>query len=144
MFKHVHHVHYVVRNRAAIMDYFEKNFGMKPAHVVDYPDGKQKDVIYEIGETHIQITEPVDPNCTSGKFLAQHGPGVLHVAWAIDNIRQAAKDLAAKGNKIRGNKEGLTESPRGYLTINIDQASSHELWLQLAEGDHEIKSKQGA
>jgi methylmalonyl-CoA/ethylmalonyl-CoA epimerase len=141
MFKHVHHVHYVVENRAAMIDYLDKNFGMKPAHVVDSEDGKQKDVIYEVGETHIQITEPVDPNCTSGKFLAKHGPGVLHVAWAVDNIQQAAKDLAAKGNKIRGNKEGLTDSPRGYLTVNIDQSSSQGLWLQIAEGAHVIESK---
>ena len=42
-------------------------------------------------------------------------------------------DLAAKGNTLRG-KDGMTESPRGYLTSNIDPASSHGVWFQLAEG----------
>ena len=141
MFKYVHHVHYVVKDRDAMVQYLEKNFGMKPTHLVDTENGKQKDVLYEIGQTHIQMTEPIDPNCNAGKFLAKHGPGVLHVAWAVDDIGKIAKELAAKGNKIKGNKDGLTDSPRGYHTINIDQSSSHGLWFQLAEGEHDIDEK---
>lgn len=138
MFKFVHHVHYIVENRAAMMEYLEKNFGMKPSHVEE-KIGKAKDAIYDIGETHIQITEPVDPKSSSAKFLAKNGPGVYHVAWAVDNIAKAAKDLAAKGNKIRGDEQGLTASPRGYQTCNIDKSSSHGVWIQLAEGSHQVK-----
>ena len=67
------------------------------------------------------------------KHLATHGPGVYHVAWGVDNIRQVAQDLAAKGNKMRG-QDGITTSPRGYLTANIDPGSPHGLRFQLAEG----------
>lgn len=133
MFKGVHHVHYVVHNRDAMMDYMEKNFGLKPDTLVVYEDRGMKDALYDVGETHIQITEPLNPDSDIAKHLAQHGPGVYHVAWAVDNIQQAARDLAAKGNTMRG-EHGLTESPRGYLTSNIDPASSHGLWFQLAEG----------
>jgi 4-hydroxyphenylpyruvate dioxygenase-like putative hemolysin len=92
-----------------------------------------KDALYDIGKTHIQITEPLDPTSAIGQHLATHGPGVYHVAWGVDNIQKVAQELAAKGNKMRG-KDGITESPRGYLTSNIDPASSHGLWFQLAEG----------
>ena len=30
MFKHVHHVHYIVKNREEMMEYLELNFWMKP------------------------------------------------------------------------------------------------------------------
>jgi methylmalonyl-CoA/ethylmalonyl-CoA epimerase len=133
MLQYVHHVHYVVQNRDAMVDYLEKNFGMKPDHLVVYEDRGMKDALYDIGKTHIQITEPLDPTSAIGQHLATHGPGVYHVAWGVDNIQKAAQELAAKGNKMRG-KDGITESPRGYLTANIDPASSHGLWFQLAEG----------
>ena len=140
LLQYVHHVHYVVQNRDAMVDYFEKNFGMKPDHLVEYDNG-MKDALYDVGKTHIQISEPQDPTHVIAKHLAKHGPGVYHVAWGVDNIEKVAKELAAKGNKMWGSrevsgKEGINESRRGYLTANIDAASSHGVWFQLAEGKH--------
>ena len=68
-----------------------------------------------------------------GKQLAEHGPGVYHVSWGVDNIQQVARDLAAKGNKLRG-QGGVTQSPRGYQSVNIEQESSQGIWFQLSEG----------
>jgi 4-hydroxyphenylpyruvate dioxygenase-like putative hemolysin len=133
MLQYVHHVHYVVHDRDAMVEYLDKTFGMKPDHLVVYEDRGMKDALYDVGPTHIQITEPLDPVSDIARHLATHGPGVYHVAWGVDNIRQAAQALAAKGNTMRG-KDGITESPRGYLTANIDPASSLGVWFQLAEG----------
>ena len=68
-----------------------------------------------------------------GRFLEEQGPGVYHLAWGVDDIRQAAQDLAARGNQMRG-EGGITQSADGYLTANIDPASSLGLPFQLAEG----------
>jgi len=133
MLQYVHHVHYVVHNRDAMVEYLEKMFGMQPDKLVVYEDRGMKDALYDVGQSHIQITEPLDPNSDIAKHLTTHGPGVYHVAWGVDNLRQVAQDLAAKGNKMRGT-DGITTSPRGYLTANIDPSSSHGLWFQLAEG----------
>ena len=129
----VHHVHYVVRDRDAMVDYIEKNFGMKPEKLEVYADRGMKDALYRVGPTLIEITEPMDPNSGIGQHLATHGPGVYHVAWGVENLRQAAQDLAAKGNILRGER-GITQSPRGYVTANIAPESSLGLWFQLAEG----------
>jgi 4-hydroxyphenylpyruvate dioxygenase-like putative hemolysin len=133
MLQYVHHVHYVVHNRDAMVEYLEQTFGMQPNKLVVYEDRGMKDALYDVGQSHIQITEPLDPNSDIAKHLTTHGPGVYHVAWGVDNLRQVAQDLAAKGNKMRGT-DGITTSPRGYLTANIDPSSSHGLWFQLAEG----------
>ena len=132
MFTSVHHVHYVVRNRDAMVAYIEKNFGLKPTNQEVHP-GRGKDAMYKVGTTLIELTEPLDPNSPMAKQLAASGPGVWHVAWRVPSVRQAAKELAAKGNKLRG-EGGLTQSPRGYTTVNIDQASSLGVWFQLAQG----------
>ena len=131
MFQYVHHVHYLVRSRDAMIDYLEKTFGMKPHHILVNPVSHGRDALYDIGKTQIQITEPLDPASAMARQLATHGPGVWHVAWAVDNIRDVARELAAKGNKM-GGKNGISESSAGYLTCNIDPASSHGLWFQLA------------
>jgi methylmalonyl-CoA/ethylmalonyl-CoA epimerase len=133
MFNSVHHIHYVVSDRDAMVEYIRANFAMEPEDLHVIEDRGMKDALYRVGATLIEITEPLDPESGIGRHLAEHGPGVYHVAFGVDNIHQVAADLAAKGNTLRG-EGGITQSPRGYTTANIDPASSHGLWFQLAEG----------
>jgi methylmalonyl-CoA epimerase len=133
MLNSVHHIHYVVRDRDEMVEYIRQNFGMEPEDLHIIEDRGMKDALYRVGETLIEITEPLDADSGIGKHLAEHGPGVYHVAFGVDNIHQVAAELAGKGNRLRG-EGGTTPSPRGYVTTNIDPADSHGLWFQLAEG----------
>ena len=102
MFNSVHHIHYVVSSRDDMVEYIRANFGMEPEDLHTIEDRGMKDALYRVGETLIEITEPLDPDSGIGKHLAEHGPGVYHVAFGVDNIRQVASDLAARGNALRG------------------------------------------
>ena len=133
MFKFVHHVRFLVHDRDAMVEYIESNFGMKPDRLQVYENRGMKNAIYKVGPTNFEITEPLDPNSAMGRFLDEQGPGVYHLAWGVDDIRQVAQELAAKGNQMRGDG-GITQSADGYLTANIDPASSLGLPFQLAEG----------
>ena len=133
MFKFVHHIRFLVHDRDAMVEYIESSFGMKPDRLQVYENRGMKNAIYKVGPTSFEITEPLDPNSAMGRFLDEQGPGVYHLAWGVDDIRQVAQDLAAKGNQMRGDG-GITQSADGYLTANIDPASSLGLPFQLAEG----------
>ena len=134
MLRLVHHVHYVVHDRDAMVEYLEKNFGMKPTELVVFEKRGFKDALYDVGETQMQFTQPLDPDSHIGRYLAEHGPGVYHVAWGVKDLRKVAAHLVAKGNKMRGRGEnGVQESPRGGLTTNIALESSQGVWFQLAE-----------
>ena len=136
MLQFVHHVHYLVKNRDAMVDYLEKNFGMKPDLLEVNHNGIE--ARYNLDQTQIQFTEPTDPNSSMGRQLAKHGPGVFHVAWGVNNIRKVAQELSAKGNKMRARgkdgKELVSENQEGILICNLDPASSQGVWFQLAEG----------
>ena len=131
MFLYVHHVQYFVRNCDAMVDYLEKNFGMKPEFVGVNKHGKEAQ--YNVGKTQIQIVEPTDPLSKKGQHLAKHGPGVVHVAWAVDNIQKVAQDLAANGNKMQLHEEGGTgkSESHDYVVCDLDAASSLGVRFQL-------------
>ena len=139
MFKYVHHIHYLVRDRDAMVEYLEKNFGMKPDQLVEYTDLHRKEACYDIGQTQLQIVEPTDTDSTQAQHLAKFGPGVYHVAWAIDKLDALVPQLLANGNKVKytadlANEKILT-SPRGYQNCNLDPPSAHGLWFQLVGVD---------
>ena len=133
MFNFVHHVRFLVHDRDAMVDYIEKNFGMKPDRLQVYENRGMSNAIYKVGPTNFEITEPLDPNSAMGRYLAQHGPGVYHLAWGVDDVRRVAQDLTAKGNRLSG-EGGVSRSADGYLTANILPESSLGLPFQLAEG----------
>ena len=133
MFKFVHHVRFLVHDRDAMVEYLEQNFGMKPDRLQVYEDRGMKNAIYKVGPTNFEVTEPLDPNSAMSKFLEEQGPGVYHLAWGVDDISQIAKDLAEKGNEMRG-ESGLTRTADGYLTANISPTSALGVPFQIAEG----------
>ena len=130
MLKFVHHIQYVVTNRDEFVAYMDKNFGLKPDEVEDREPGS-KHALFKVGETEIQVSQPA-PGSGQAEYLAQHGPGVAHVAWAIDNATLVARQLKAKGNTLRG-EGGFTQSPHGYSAINIDPKDSMGIHFQLIE-----------
>ena len=134
MFNYVHHVHYVVEDLDDMMAYFETNFGMKPHEVIDHKERKIREALYKVGPTVIQMSQPLDAESGQGKFLKEHGSGVYHVAWAVDDLPKKAEALKAKGQRLR-NESGITNSPLGYHTINILRDQTQGLWLQLAQGE---------
>ena len=133
MFKFVHHVRILVHNADDMVEYLQKNFEMTPVKVQVYESRGMKNAIYKVGETNLEFTEPLDPDSGMGRFLEREGPGIYHIAFGVDSIQEVARELAAKGNKMRG-QDGITRSAEGYLTANIDPESSLGFPFQVAEG----------
>lgn len=139
MLKYLHHVNYVVENLDAAIEYFEKNFAMKPARVeISKGNHPAKEAVFFAGMTEIQVVEPLDTTSAAAKHLAQHGPGVTHVAWGIKQSEQLFEHLMEQGNVSRRPK--VSVAPRGYKTINIEpSAVSHGLAFQLIEDpEHDV------
>jgi len=130
MLKFVQHIQYVANSRDEFVTYMEKNFGLKPDEVEDREAGS-KHALYRVGNTEIQVSEPA-PGSGQAEYLAKHGPGVHHVAWAIDDATQAVQQLKANGNTLRG-EQGSTQSAHGYTAINIDPKDSMGIHFQLVD-----------
>jgi methylmalonyl-CoA/ethylmalonyl-CoA epimerase len=89
--------------------------------------------IYQVGETNLEFTEPLDANSAMGQYLAREGPGVYHIAFGVDGIAEVAKGLAAQGHTLR-EPGGTGRSAEGYLTATLDPASALGFPFQVAEG----------
>ena len=51
----------------------------------------------EVGETKLELIEPVGPAGTIAKFIESRGEGIHHICVEVDDIVQAMKDLSDKG-----------------------------------------------
>ncbi len=134
MLNKVHHITYAVESVEDMAAYLESNFSLKPIRSDEFAERGFKSILYQVGETLVDFFQPIRDDTPLARQLRESGPGVMHVAWGVDNIDQVFSDLKAKGNEMRG--DGPSISPFGYKTANIDTGSSHGVYIQLAEGEH--------
>ena len=105
------------------MEYFEKNFGMKPERVeISKGNHPAREAVYFAGITEIQVVEPLDTTSAAARHLAKHGPGVTHVAWGVKQSEELFQHLLENGNVSR--RQAVSVAPRGYKTINIEPSPS--------------------
>jgi methylmalonyl-CoA/ethylmalonyl-CoA epimerase len=84
-----------------------------------------------IGETHIELLEPLSDDSPVGKFLQKRGPGIHHIAISVTNIRKALSELKAKGARL------IDKTPRvganGCLVAFIHPSATNGVLLELVE-----------
>ena len=62
--------------------------------------------LLDVGDGHIELLQPLDPETTVGKFLARRGPGLHHVAYRVESIEETLQTLSAAGVRL------IDERPR--------------------------------
>ena len=109
---HIEHIGIAVTSLEEAIPYYENTLGLKCYAVEEVADQKVKTAFFMVGQTKIELLESTDPEGPIGKFLENKGPGIHHLAFAVDNVNEALADVAAKGVRLidktgRKGAEGL-------------------------------------
>lgn len=124
---HIEHIGIAVNSLEESIPYYENVLGLKCYAVEEVADQKVKTAFFLVGETKIELLESTDPEGPIGKFIANKGPGIHHLAFAVDDVDLALKQAEEKGVRLidkqpRKGAEGLRigflhpKSTHGVLT----------------------------
>lgn len=84
-----------------------------------------------VGDTHVELLEPLGPDTSVGKFLAKRGPGMHHIAIEVTDIRASLAELKNKGARL------IDETPRvgagGCLVAFVHPTSINGVLLELVQ-----------
>lgn len=87
--------------------------------------------MFTLGDSHIELLEPLTSDSPVGKFLGKRGPGIHHIAVRVDDIRAALSDLKARGLRL------IDEVPRvgagGCLVAFIHPTAANGVLLELVQ-----------
>ena len=124
---HIEHIGIAVNSLEEAIPYYENVLGMKCYAIEEVADQRVKTAFFMVGQTKIELLESTDPEGPIGKFIEKKGPGVHHLAFAVDNVNDALNELGEKGVQLidksaRKGAEGLNigflhpKSTLGVLT----------------------------
>ena len=109
---HIEHIGIAVKSIKDAIPYYEKVLGLKCYAIEEVKDQKVKTAFFQIGQTKIELLESTDPEGPVGKFIANRGEGVHHIAFAVKDIESCLKHAEEHGVRLvdkhpRKGAEGL-------------------------------------
>ena len=124
---HIEHIGIAVVSLDESIPYYEKVLGLECYAIEEVADQKVRTAFFKVGDTKIELLESTDPEGPIGKFIEKKGPGVHHLAFAMENVKQALQDAEDQGVRLidqvpRKGAEGLQigflhpKSTQGVLT----------------------------
>jgi methylmalonyl-CoA/ethylmalonyl-CoA epimerase len=136
MFARIDHIGVAVEDIDAALAIYEKSFEMEQAHRETVESQGVEAVLLDIGDGHVELLRPLGPETAVGRFLARKGPGLHHVAYAVEDIDATLESLSAAGLELidAEARVGIRESrvaflhPRstgGVLTEIVEPAGGH-------------------
>ena len=87
--------------------------------------------IYDTGHGKVELLEALGENTAVGKFLKNHGPGMHHVCFEVDDINNAINEL--KESNIQVLSDNPTTGAEGYKVVFIHPKSTGGVLVELAE-----------
>lgn len=94
--KKINHMGIAVKNLERASALWEKILGLEKVGEEYVAEQNVKVAIFQIGESRIELLEPVKPESPIGKFIEKRGEGIHHICIEVDNIQSALADLKSK------------------------------------------------
>jgi methylmalonyl-CoA/ethylmalonyl-CoA epimerase len=124
---HIEHIGIAVTSLEEAIPYYEKVLGLECYAIEEVADQKVRTAFFRVGETKLELLESTDPEGPIGKFIGKNGPGVHHLAFAMDSVAGALRHASEQGIRLidevpRKGAEGLQigflhpRSTQGVLT----------------------------
>lgn len=124
---HIEHIGIAVNSLEESIPYYEEVLGLECYAVEEVTDQKVKTAFFMVGQTKIELLEATHKESPVAKFIEKKGPGIHHLAFAMEDVNTALKEAEAKGVQLidktpRGGAEGLSigflhpKSTGGVLT----------------------------
>jgi methylmalonyl-CoA/ethylmalonyl-CoA epimerase len=96
----IDHVAIAVEDIEAAIRLFESVLGMKVKHREEVAGFEVKIATLATGGTDIELVQAAGPDSPIAKFVAERGPGIHHIAIAVDDIEAALATLKQQGVQL--------------------------------------------
>ena len=106
MLNKIYHLGYAVEDIEAASRFYSENFGAEPTEPEVVGEQGVIATMFRVGESMVELVQPTRPDSPVGRFLERRGEGVHHVAYQVDDLETALRELKKNGVEI------IDEEPR--------------------------------
>jgi LAO/AO transport system kinase len=126
----IDHIGVAVKSLTAAKGIYEKlGMTVSPEEVVE---GEQvRVVMVPLGESRLELLEPISENSVIAKFIAKRGEGLHHVSLRVPNLEAAVERLKKDG--VRLVADDIKVGAGGHRYVFVHPSSTGGVLLELVE-----------
>ena len=128
----IHHVGVAVDDLDAAVATYERLFGGRLEHRERVEDQGVEAASMRLGESRVELLAALGDDTPVGKFLAKRGPGMHHIAYAVDDVGAAVAALQEAGAEL------IDKEPRrgmfGLEVAFVHPESTHGVLSEVVSG----------
>ncbi len=126
----IDHLGIAVQSIAAARDFYEA-LGLRVTHEETVAHEGVRVAMLPVGESRVELLEPLSPETPVGRFLSKRGPGLHHVALHVDDIESAWKELHARGVTLVS--PAIQTGAGGHLYFFVHPKSTGGVLLEICQ-----------
>jgi methylmalonyl-CoA/ethylmalonyl-CoA epimerase len=127
----IDHIGIAVKSLADAVKVYEDTIGLKVSGYETVEDQGVNLAMIVLGDSRIELLEPLHADSPIEKFMAKRGEGIHHIALSVDNIEEALERFKAAGARL------IDAVPRrgahNTRIAFIHPSSTHGVLLELVE-----------
>ena len=110
---YIDHVGVAIKDIDAALKLFQQVFGTPPSEVEELADQGVRATLIQVGQTRLELLEPLSEESAVGKFIQRRGEGLHHLALNVDDISGKLEVLKTLGVRL------VDQEPRKGLSGSI-------------------------
>ena len=126
----IDHIGVVVRDIGEALKVYQAALGLPLREVVKLPDQKVEVAFLPVGDSNIELVQPLSDDTGTAKFLRERGEGIHHICLKVRDIESALARLRAHGVDL------IDEEPRqgahGRVAF-VHPRGAHGVLIELVE-----------
>ncbi len=131
MIEKLAHIGIAVKDLDESVKVYRDALGLVELYREKVEDQKVETVVFEAGETHIELLCPTSADSPIAKFIEKRGEGIHHVAYAVADLEAKLADLKVQGVQL------IDEKPRvgagGHLIAFVHPRSARGVLTEMTQ-----------
>ncbi|MHB8910542.1 MAG: methylmalonyl-CoA epimerase [Syntrophales bacterium] len=131
MIKKIDHIGVAVQDIEKSVHLFRDLLGIPLEKLYESEAIKTKIAFFPLGDSTIELIEPMNPASPAAKFIQKRGEGIHHICLGVENVEAALREFAAKGIELLDQKPRRTQD--GRLIAFLNPKSTNGVLIELME-----------
>lgn len=129
LLRRLDHVAVLVRSTEEALRFYSERLGLAVASSEEIDAPHVRLTYLDAGNAYVQLVEPLDGDSPLGRWLDEHGEGLHHICFGVDDVRDAATALSDPGADV------TLGSGRGRVSAFVATAASNGVRVECTEFD---------
>ena len=129
--KRLDHIAVAVSDLEAALEFYREKLGLDCIEIETVEEQGVRVAKLDVGNTHIELLEPLGPDTPVGRFIEKKGQGLHHICVGVDKIEDGIESLKNSGTRMIDEKPKIGAG--GAKIAFVHPKSTGGVLLELSE-----------